>query len=91
VGAGEAPRPMPDLTRNDSVSPSPLSTPLHEDTISSASRDLPIPYNLDTNPIDDMIENILEDTLTNLNQMSLKTSTSKVNPLKVIPYLRLTS
>jgi len=56
----------------------------------SVSRDLLILIDPDANPADDMIENILEDTLMDLNQMSPKEGTSKVNPLRVVPYTRFT-
>jgi len=64
-------------------------SPLHEQTVGSASGDLPLHDDSEDTPVAVMLENVVEDTLLDLNQMSPKASAGKMNPLIAVPYLGL--
>ena len=57
-----------------------------EDSLGDASGDLPMPGSDEQATANDMPENVVEDTLADLNRMSPETRVPKVIPFRAIPY-----
>ena len=84
--AQQNPPPVIDLTGVEARSKASRSSQHVEDSLGDASRDLLMPGSDEQATANDMPENVVEDTLADLNRMSLETRVPKVIPFRAIPY-----
>ena len=84
--AQQNPPPVIDLTGIEARSKASRSSQHAEDSPGDASKDLPMFGSDEQATANDMPENVVEDTLADLNRMSPETRVSKVIPFRAIPY-----